>query len=181
MPRSAPPFPVRVLAVPGERHDETPASAAPGFAARLAGSSAERGDRLPEEPRRGAARPATGAPLGLPDATAAVRADASRQAPPAPGLTGRRGEGTGPPGRRTAVGTLGSGARGRTADFEDAAAPTRGDVSGGQPSLLDAVERRIGFTAPKGGKQTGPVTEPPSLLTPSAYERHLVRTAEVRS
>lgn len=71
-------------------------------------------------------------------------------AAPAPGLTDRRVEITGPPDRRMAVNALNSGARVWMADFEDATAPTWDDVIGGQLVLLDAIERRIDFTSPEG-------------------------------
>ncbi|WP_024761839.1 malate synthase A [Streptomyces exfoliatus] len=152
MPLSAPPRPVRVLASPGERHDEILTPAALGFVARLADAFAERRDWLLKERRRRAIRIATGTPLGFPLATSAVRDDPSwRVAPPAPGLADRRVEITGPPAdRRMAVNALNSGARVWMADFEDATAPTWDNVIGGQLTLLDAIERRIDFTSPEG-------------------------------
>ncbi|MEV7570208.1 malate synthase A [Streptomyces tanashiensis] len=151
MTTSAPTRPVRVLAAPGERHDEILTPAALEFLGHLVGAFAERRQWLLKERRRRSLRLATGIPLDFPRATAGIRADSSwRVAPAAPGLTDRRVEITGPPERRMAVNALNSGARVWMADFEDATAPTWENVIGGQLTLLDAIERRIDFTTPEG-------------------------------
>src|SRR5690606_18662390 len=105
MPLSAPPRPVRVLAAPGERHDEILTPAALDFVARLADAFTERRDWILKERRRRAIRLATGTPLDFSLPTSAVRnAPSWRVAPPAPGLADRRVEITGPPAdRRMAV------------------------------------------------------------------------------
>ncbi|MEV7416171.1 malate synthase A [Streptomyces sp. NPDC089919] len=142
---------VRVLAEPGERHDEILTPAALDFVGLLAEAFAERREQLLKERRRQAIRLATGSPLDFPIATAAIRADRSwRVAPPAPGLEDRRVEITGPPERRMAVNALNSGAQVWMADFEDATAPTWDNVIGGQLTMLDVIERRIDFTTPEG-------------------------------
>ncbi|MER5967129.1 malate synthase A [Streptomyces sp. NPDC002057] len=142
---------VHVLAAPGDRHDEILTPEALDFVARLAVAFGERRQWLLKERRRQAIRLATGSPLDFRLTTSAVRADPSwRVAPPAPGLTDRRVEITGPPDRRMAVNALNSGARVWMADFEDATAPTWDNVIGGQLTLLDAVERRIDFTTADG-------------------------------
>lgn len=142
---------VRVLAAPGDRHDEILTPAALDFVGALAAAFGERRQSLLKERRRQALRLAGGSPLDFPLATSAVRADPSwRVAPPAPGLTDRRVEITGPPDRRMAVNALNSGARVWMADFEDATAPTWENVVGGQLVLLDAIERRIDFTTAEG-------------------------------
>ncbi|MCT4352199.1 malate synthase A [Streptomyces sp. Je 1-79] len=151
MTTSAPTRQVRVLAAPGGRHDEILTPAALDFVGRLADAFGERRQWLLKERRRQAIRLATGSPLDFPVATSAVRNDTSwRVAPPAPGLTDRRVEITGPPDRRMAVNALNSGARVWMADFEDATSPTWGNVIGGQLTLIDAIERRIDFTTPEG-------------------------------
>ncbi|MFJ6237034.1 malate synthase A [Streptomyces griseus] len=151
MTTSAPTRQVRVLAAPGDRHDEILTPAALDFVGKLAAAFGERRQWLLKERRRQAIRLATGSPLDFPVATSGVRADrAWRVAPPAPGLTDRRVEITGPPERRMAVNALNSGARVWMADFEDATAPTWDNVIGGQLVLLDAIERRIDFTTPEG-------------------------------
>ncbi|MFJ6072743.1 malate synthase A [Streptomyces sp. NPDC093065] len=142
---------LRVLAAPGDRHDEILTPAALGFVSRLAAEFGERRDGLLKERRRQAIRLAAGSPLDFPMVTSAVRADpAWRVAPPAPGLTDRRVEITGPPQRRIAVNALNSGANVWMADFEDATSPTWENVIGGQLTLLDAIERRIDFTTEEG-------------------------------
>ncbi|MGV9692931.1 malate synthase A [Streptomyces sp. NPDC003444] len=142
---------VRVLAAPGDRHDEILTADALDFVGRLAAAFSERRRWLLKERRRQAIRLATGSPLDFPLTTSAVRADPTwRVAPPAPGLADRRVEITGPPERRAAVDALNSGASVWMADFEDATAPTWENVIGGQLTLLDAIERRLDFTTAEG-------------------------------
>ncbi|MFE7311662.1 malate synthase A [Streptomyces sp. NPDC057555] len=151
MPTSALTRLVRVLAAPGERHDQILTPEALEFVGRLTAEFGERRRDLMKERRRQALRLATGSPLDFPLVTAAVRADPTwRVAPPAPGLTDRRVEITGPPDRRMTVNALNSGACVWMADFEDATAPTWANVIDGQLNLLDAVERRIDFTGEDG-------------------------------
>ncbi|WP_330454897.1 MULTISPECIES: malate synthase A [unclassified Streptomyces] len=142
---------VRVLAAPGRRHDEILTPAALDFVGRLAEAFEPRRQWLLKERRRQALRLASGSPLDFPMITAPVRDDRGwRVAPPAPGLTDRRVEITGPPDRRMAVNALNSGANVWMADFEDATAPLWENIVEGQLTLLDAVERRIDFTMPDG-------------------------------
>ncbi|MFJ3903709.1 malate synthase A [Streptomyces sp. NPDC090025] len=142
---------VRVLAAPGDRHDEILTPAALDFIGALDAAFGRRREDLLKERRRRQDRLVAGTPLDFSVATAAVRADPHwRVAPPAPGLTDRRVEITGPPDRRMTVHALNSGARVWMADFEDATAPTWDNVIGGQLNLLDAIERRIDFTTPEG-------------------------------
>ncbi|MFD4543031.1 malate synthase A [Streptomyces bauhiniae] len=142
---------VRVLAPPADRHDEILTPAALDFIGRLAAEFGLRRAELMKERRRQALRLASGSPLDFPMVTSAVRADPDwRVAPPAPGLTDRRVEITGPPDRRMAVNALNSGARVWMADFEDATSPTWENVIGGQLTLLDVLERRVDFTTPEG-------------------------------
>ncbi|MET8491472.1 MULTISPECIES: malate synthase A [Streptomyces] len=148
---TAPTQQLRVLAAPGHRHDEILTPAALDFVGRLVEAFAPRRRDLMKERRRQVLRLASGSPLDFPMVTAAVRADESWQvASPAPGLTDRRVEITGPPERRMAVNALNSGAQVWMADFEDATAPLWDNVVGGQLTLLDAVERRLDFTTPEG-------------------------------
>ncbi|MEU2263744.1 malate synthase A [Streptomyces sp. NPDC019645] len=142
---------VRVLAAAGHRHDEILTPAALDFVGRLVEAFEPRRRDLMKERRRQVLRLASGSPLGFPMVTASVRDDPTwRVAPPAPGLTDRRVEITGPPDRRMAVNALNSGAQVWMADFEDATAPLWDNVIGGQLTLLDAIERRIDFTTPEG-------------------------------
>ncbi|WAZ26150.1 malate synthase A [Streptomyces cinnabarinus] len=142
---------LRVLAPPGHRHDEILTPAALDFVGRLAAEFGPRRQDLMKERRRQALRLATGSPLDFPMVTATVRDDPGwRVAPPAPGLTDRRVEITGPPDRRMTVNALNSGASVWMADFEDATSPLWDHIVGGQLNLLDAIERRIDFTTPQG-------------------------------
>ncbi|MCX4695355.1 malate synthase A [Streptomyces sp. NBC_01408] len=142
---------VQVLGAPGERHEEILTPAALEFIGRLDAAFAERRLEVLKERRRRSGHLAGGTPLDFPPATRALRDDPHwRVAPPAPGLTDRRVEITGPPERRMAVNALNSGAQVWMADFEDATAPTWNNVIGGQLNLLDAIERRIDFTTPEG-------------------------------
>ncbi|MEU3827950.1 malate synthase A [Streptomyces sp. NPDC029080] len=142
---------VHVLAPAGERHDEILTPAALDFLGHLAAAFGTRRNDLMRERRRQVLRLASGSPLDFPMVTSAIRADPSwRVAPPAPGLSDRRVEITGPPDRRMTVNALNSGAAVWMADFEDATAPTWNNVISGQLNLLDAIERRIDFTTPEG-------------------------------
>ncbi|WP_405982414.1 malate synthase [Streptomyces sp. NBC_00158] len=142
---------VRVLGAQAERHEEILTSDALEFIRRLDSAFADRRLEVLKERSRRTAHPVSGTPLDFSRATAAVRADTDwRVAPPAPGLTDRRVEITGPPERRMAINALNSGAKVWMADFEDATAPTWNNVIGGQLNLLDAIERRIDFTTPEG-------------------------------
>ncbi|MEU6293535.1 malate synthase A [Streptomyces erythrochromogenes] len=142
---------VRVLAPAGDRHDEILTPQALDFIGRLDAAFTHRREDILKERRRRKDRLVSGTPLDFSIATSAVRADPDwRVAPPAPGLTDRRVEITGPPDRRMAVNALNSGAQVWMADFEDATAPTWDNVIGGQLNLLDAIERRIDFTTPEG-------------------------------
>ncbi len=65
-------------------------------------------------------------------------------------LQDRRVEITGPTDRKMLINALNSGARVFMADFEDANTPTWSNLVDGQANLIDAIERRIGFTSPEG-------------------------------
>src|SRR5690606_3008997 len=94
---------------------------------------------------------AAGGTLDFLPETAHVRDDDGwRVADPAPGLVDRRVEITGPTDRKMTINALNSGAKVWLADLEDANTPHWESVIGGQLNLLDAVERRIDFTADTG-------------------------------
>ncbi|MGW8728714.1 malate synthase A [Streptomyces sp. NPDC055808] len=151
MTLSAPTSRAQVLGAPGHRHDEILTPGALEFLGVLVDEFGDRRRHVLRERERVASRLASGSPFDFSVATAGIRADASwRVAPPAPGLTDRRVEITGPPERGMAVDALNSGARVWTADFADATAPTWDNIIGGQLTLLDAIERRIDFTTPEG-------------------------------
>ncbi|MFW5419614.1 malate synthase A [Nocardiopsis sp. CNT-189] len=94
---------------------------------------------------------AEGADLDFLPETRAVREDPSwKVAPPAPGITDRRVEITGPTDRKMTVNALNSGAKVWLADFEDANTPLWENMIGGQLNLRDALDREIDFTSPQG-------------------------------
>jgi len=70
--------------------------------------------------------------------------------PPAPDLTDRRCEITGPVDRKMMINALNSGAKVFMADFEDSCSPTWHNMIDGQINLKDAIRRRIEFTNPDG-------------------------------
>jgi malate synthase len=83
--------------------------------------------------------------------TAHIRQDPSwRVAGPAPGLTDRRVEITGPPDRTRTISALNSGASVWLADFEDASTPLWPSMIDGQLNLKDALDRTIDFTSADG-------------------------------
>ncbi|MEU0242005.1 malate synthase A [Nocardiopsis sp. NPDC006198] len=94
---------------------------------------------------------AAGADLDFLPETKHIREDDSWQvAPPAPGITDRRVEITGPTDRKMTVNALNSGAKVWLADFEDANTPLWENMIGGQLNLRDALDRQIDFTSPQG-------------------------------
>ncbi|WP_017571717.1 malate synthase A [Nocardiopsis halotolerans] len=76
--------------------------------------------------------------------------DGWKVAPPAPGITDRRVEITGPTDRKMTINALNSGAKVWLADFEDANTPLWENMIGGQLNLRDALDRQIDFTSPQG-------------------------------
>ncbi|MFC7329602.1 malate synthase A [Marinactinospora rubrisoli] len=101
--------------------------------------------------RRRQAEIAAGADLDFLPETRHIRADPDwRVAPPAPGITDRRVEITGPTDRKMTVNALNSGAKVWLADFEDANTPLWENMIGGQLNLRDALDRTIDFTTPEG-------------------------------
>ncbi|MGX1885664.1 malate synthase A [Streptomyces sp. NPDC055287] len=142
---------VQVLGAPADRYEEILTPEALDFIGRLAAAFADRRLDLFKERRRLSAHLISGRPLDFSRATSPVRDDPDwRVAPPAPGLTDRRVEITGPPERRMTINALNSGASVWMADFEDATAPTWDNIVGGQLNLLDACQRRLDFTSPEG-------------------------------
>ncbi|SCL26786.1 malate synthase [Micromonospora pallida] len=134
-----------------DRFDEVLTTEALEFLVALDSEFSARRVALLDTRRARRARFATGQlPDFLPE-TAHIRADPTWQvAPPAPGLVDRRVEITGPTDRKMTVNALNSGARVWLADFEDATAPTWHNAIGGQLNLMDALDRRIDFTDPRG-------------------------------
>ncbi len=94
---------------------------------------------------------AAGEDLDFLPETKHIREDGSWQvAPPAPGITDRRVEITGPTDRKMTINALNSGAKVWLADFEDANTPLWENMIQGQLNLRDALDREIDFTSPQG-------------------------------
>ncbi|MEV7290962.1 malate synthase A [Streptomyces microflavus] len=169
---------VQVLGVPGDRHEEVLTPEALDFIARLDAAFAARRFDLLTERRRRSALLRGGTPLDFSRATKSIREDPDwRVARPAPGLTDRRVEITGPPDRGMAVNALGSGAQVWMADFEDATSPTWENIVQGQLTLIDAIDRRIDFTS-EAGKEYRLTDRPATIMVrPRGWhltEKHLV-------
>jgi malate synthase len=87
-----------------------------------------------------------GGHLDFSPATRAIRDDPSWQVPAAPAdLADRRCEITGPTDARMLINALNSGAKVFMADFEDATAPTWGNLIDGQLNLTAAIRRELTF------------------------------------
>ncbi|KAI4116676.1 MAG: hypothetical protein LQ345_002950 [Seirophora villosa] len=71
--------------------------------------------------------------------------DSWKSAPPAPGLTDRRVEITGPTDRKMVVNALNSNVWTYMADFEDSSAPTWDNMINGQVNLYDAIRKQVDF------------------------------------
>ncbi|ONH24377.1 malate synthase A [Pseudofrankia asymbiotica] len=93
---------------------------------------------------------AAGGTLDFLPETAEVRAGDWRVAPPAPDLTDRRCEITGPTDAKMVINALNSGARLFMADFEDANVPTWFNLLDGQRNLTAAIAGTLTFTNPDG-------------------------------
>ncbi|MDQ7908117.1 malate synthase A [Phytohabitans sp. ZYX-F-186] len=148
------------------------------FLVALDGEFATRRVQVLDTRRARRARYAEGQLPGFLPETRAIREDPSwRVAPPAPGLLDRRVEITGPTDRKMTVNALNSGAKVWLADFEDATSPTWHNIVTGQLNLIDAIDRRIDFTAPSGkryalGEETATI-----VVRPRGWhlaEKHIV-------
>lgn len=81
----------------------------------------------------------------FPEETRAIRAGGWQVGPAPRDLEDRRVEITGPVERKMIINALNSGAKVFMADFEDANAPTFGNVVAGQQNLSDAIDGSISF------------------------------------
>lgn len=147
------------------------------FIAALDGAFAGRRAELLAARRARAHRISAGEDLDFLLDTRAVRADDTwRVAPPAPGLTRRLVEITGPATRKMTVGALNSGADVWMADLEDATAPTWENVIDAQLNLYDALRGRIDFTDEHGKEYRVGETTPTVVVRPRGWhlcEKHL--------
>ncbi|MFI8515888.1 malate synthase A [Streptomyces sp. NPDC085460] len=137
---------VGVPGPPGDHHVEILTPEALDFVARLDAAFARRRREILTARGHRSDSLASGRQLDFPRATSAVRDDPHwRVAPPAPGLTGRQREFTGPPNAGAAAHALASGADVWIADFTEVPSPLRENILAGQRTLLDVCRRR---TAP---------------------------------
>ncbi|HEY0698506.1 MAG TPA: malate synthase A [Micromonospora sp.] len=169
---------IQVLGTMAERFGEVLDQKALDFLVALDSEFAGRRVQILDTRRARRARYAEGQLPGFLPETKAIREDPTwRVAPPAPGLADRRVEITGPPDRKMTVNALNSGAKVWLADFEDATSPTWHNVITGQLNLIDAIDRRIDFTAP-GGKRYALGEETATLVVrPRGWhltEKHIV-------
>jgi malate synthase len=142
---------IRVVGPEAERYDEVLTPEALRFLGRLHDTFDSRRRELLAERRERRGRIAAGEDPDFLAETKHIRSDADwRVASPAPGLGDRRVEMTGPTTRSMTVNALNSGAKVWLADFEDATSPTWHNVVAGQLNLIDALDRRIDFTAESG-------------------------------
>jgi malate synthase len=93
-----------------------------------------------------------GALPDFPAHTAKLRSAEWRVAPVPADLTDRRVEITGPVDRKMIINALNAPVQTFMADFEDACAPTWGNIVRGQVNLLDAVRRTISYEDPATSK-----------------------------
>ncbi|MDP9861331.1 MULTISPECIES: malate synthase A [Streptosporangium] len=133
-----------------DRYDEILTPEALAFLAALQREFGARRLELLEARQVRQAELSAGGTLDFLPETRHVRESEWRVAPPAPGLTDRRVEITGPVDRKMTINALNSGAKVWLADFEDANAPTWENTVNGQLNLRDALDRAIDFSA--GGK-----------------------------
>ena len=169
---------IRVVGPSGERYDEVLTPDVLTFLGRLHDTFDERRCELLAERSERRARIASGEdPDFLPE-TKHIREDANwRVAPPAPGLEDRRVEMTGPTTRSMTVNALNSGAKVWLADFEDATSPTWHNVVAGQLNLIDALDRRIDFTADTGKEYRLGEEIPTVVVRPRGWhlpEKHIL-------
>jgi malate synthase len=143
---------VTITAQPIARQREILTPDALAFIARLHRATAARRQELLEARHARRAEIARGRDPRFPRETEEIRRDAAwRVAPPAPGLTDRRVEITGPVDRKSAVHALNSGANVWLADMEDSLTPSWRNLIQGQINLFDALRDQIDFVAPAGG------------------------------
>ncbi len=134
-----------------DRQDEILTSEALDFLAELHHAFVGRRQELLQRRQERRARIADGLDPRFPPETADIREDLSWSvAPLAPGLEDRRVEITGPCERKMTINALNSGAKCWLADMEDSSTPNWSNVVGSQLNLMDAIERRIDFTAENG-------------------------------
>jgi malate synthase len=141
---------VSVTGPTGDRYDEVLTPEALDFLADLHRRFDLRRRELLEARAQRYTELAAGGTLGFLDETRQVREGDWQVAAPGPGLVDRRVEITGPTDRKMTINALNSGAKAWLADFEDANTPSWQNMVSGQLNLMDALDRKIDFTAPEG-------------------------------
>jgi malate synthase len=169
---------IRVVGPGGERYDEVLAPESLTFLGRLHNTFDERRRELLAERSERRGRIVAGEDPDFLAETKHIREDANwRVAPPAPGLEDRRVEITGPTTRSMTVNALNSGAKVWLADFEDATSPTWHNIVAGQLNLIDALDRRIDFTADSGKEYRLGEEIPTIVVRPRGWhlpEKHIL-------
>jgi malate synthase len=175
---------VQITGQPGDRYDEVLTPEALGLIAALQRELGPRRAELLGARARRQQELSGGAMLDFLADTRAVREDSSwRVSPPAPGLTDRRVEITGPTDKKMTINALNSGAKVWLADFEDANTPLWDNMVTGQLNLADALDRKIDFTSPDGKSyQLRPADELATIVVrPRGWhldEKHLLVDGE---
>jgi malate synthase len=141
---------VQITGEHGERYDDVLTAPALTFLADLHRTFDARRLQLLQAREDRYQELAGGGTLGFLPETQEIREAQWKVAPPAPGLTDRRVEITGPTDAKMTINALNSGAKVWLADFEDASTPTWANVVQGQLNLRDALDRTIDFTSPEG-------------------------------
>jgi len=118
-----------------------------------------------------------GQPLDHLPHTAHIRQDSTWQvAPPAPGLSRRHVEITGPVNRAMAINALNSGADVWMADLEDATSPTWENLIRAQLNLIRFATDTLDFTSPEGRTYRLTSSPPAVMMRPRGWhlsEKHL--------
>ncbi|GAB3270800.1 malate synthase A [Sinomonas notoginsengisoli] len=162
---------VTITAQPIARQREILTPDALEFVARLQRATAERRQELLAARHARRAEIARGHDPRFLRETAQIRDDAGWQvAPPAPGLTDRRVEITGPVDRKSTVNALNSGAKVWLADMEDSLTPSWRNLIQGQINLFNALRDTIDFATAEGREyRLKPFSErPTTVLRPRA-------------
>jgi malate synthase len=157
---------ITLTAQPICRQGEVLTPDALAFVAKLHRATAARRQELLQARRSRRADIAKGLDPRFLRETESVRNDPNwRVAPPAPGLTDRRVEITGPVDKKMTINALNSGAKVWLADMEDSSTPSWRNVIQGQLNLTDALERRIDFVSPEGKEyKLRPAGELPTIV-----------------
>lgn len=147
------------------------------FIAQLDGAFAGRRAELLAARRARASRISTGEDLAFLPETAHIRDDMSwRVADPAPGLTRRHVEITGPASRKMTINALNSGADVWMADLEDATAPTWTALLESQLNVYDVIRGDLAFTDDRGKRYEVTGDTPTIMLRPRGWhlcEKHI--------